>query len=79
MHVFGKRKNGLIGLRRRCLERQPDAKFADDEEDKGKTVGKLVQNEAFRARMQSLLSPREEMSGERPFYVSSDSSPFFSR
>jgi hypothetical protein len=52
------------------FEGEPDARFVDREV---KPVGKLVQNEAFRARMQSLLG---ETPVERPFYVSS---PFFSK
>ncbi|KAJ5106823.1 hypothetical protein N7456_003498 [Penicillium angulare] len=66
------------------FEGEPDARFTD-REDKVKSVGKLVQNEAFRARMQSLLGSKPagesgdgqgEALVERPFYVSS---PFFSK
>ncbi|OKL57720.1 hypothetical protein UA08_07120 [Talaromyces atroroseus] len=53
-------------------EGEPDARFGDGE--KTPPVGKLVQNEAFRARMQSLSLSRDN-AVERPFYVSS---PFFS-
>lgn len=51
---------------------EPDARFGDREE---RSVGKLLQNEVLRERMQSLLGSKETP-GERPFYVSS---PFFSR
>ncbi|KAJ5245209.1 hypothetical protein N7489_005305 [Penicillium chrysogenum] len=64
-------------------EGEPDAKFADSERGTVKPVGKLAQNEVFRARMQSLLGPKaggetdhDEKPVERPFYVSS---PFFSK
>ncbi|KGO76610.1 hypothetical protein PITC_091330 [Penicillium italicum] len=64
-------------------EGEPDAKFMDREWDTVKPVGKLAQNEVFRARMQSLLGPKggaksdcDETPVERPFYVSS---PFFSK
>ncbi|CAP93923.1 hypothetical protein E8E15_007111 [Penicillium rubens] len=64
-------------------EGEPDAKFADREQSTMKPVGKLAQNEVFRARMQSLLGPKaggetdhDEKPVERPFYVSS---PFFSK
>ena len=67
-------------------EGEPDARFMDRERDTLKPVGKLVQlvqNEMFRARMQSLLGPKgsgesdhDETPVERPFYVSS---PFFSK
>ncbi|KAJ5500797.1 hypothetical protein N7453_009848 [Penicillium expansum] len=64
-------------------EGEPDAKFVDKERDTVKPVGKLAQNEVFRARMQSLLGPkgggesdRDKTPVERPFYVSS---PFFSK
>lgn len=54
------------------FEGEPDARFGDREE---RCVGKVVQNQMFRERMQSLLSPKQTP-GERPFYVSS---PFFSQ
>ncbi|KAJ5622457.1 hypothetical protein N7528_005689 [Penicillium herquei] len=62
-------------------EGEPDARFADKEKDTARPVGKLTQNEVFRARMQSLLGSKgsggsEETPAERPFYVSS---PFFSK
>lgn len=64
-------------------EGEPDARFMDREWDIVKPVGKLAQNEMFRARMQSLLGPKrsgesdhDETPVERPFYVSS---PFFSK
>jgi hypothetical protein len=64
-------------------EGDPDARFVDRERDTVKPVGKLVQNEVFRARMQSLLGPKpvgvSDLDGtpaERPLYVSS---PFFSK
>jgi hypothetical protein len=64
-------------------EGEPDARFMDRERDTVKPVGKLVHNEVFRARMQSLLGHKpggetdhDEMPVERPFYVSS---PFFSK
>lgn len=64
-------------------EGEPDARFVDREVDALKPVGKLVQNEMFQARMQSLLGRKEsgdshhdETPVERPFYVSS---PFFSK
>ncbi|KAJ5162705.1 uncharacterized protein N7500_004535 [Penicillium coprophilum] len=64
-------------------EGDPDARFVDRERDTAKPVGKLVQNDVFRARMQSLLGPKrsgesdhDEMPTERPLYVSS---PFFSK
>lgn len=63
-------------------EGEPDARFGDKDSTK-KPVGKLAQNEAFRARMQSLLGGgasgddhHDETPVERPFYVSS---PFFSK
>lgn len=62
---------------------EPDARFVDGEWSTVKPVGKLVQNEVFRARMQSLLglkgggeSDHDKTPLERPFYVSS---PFFSK
>ena len=63
------------------FEGDPDARYADRERDSMKPVGKLSQNEAFRARMQSLLGENDSRKSddghsERPFYVSS---PFFSR
>ncbi|KAJ9489928.1 hypothetical protein VN97_g3341 [Penicillium thymicola] len=64
-------------------EREPDAKFVDRERDTVKPVGKLAQNDLFRARMQSLLGAKgdgesdiDKTPVERPFYVSS---PFFSK
>ena len=64
-------------------EGEPDARFMDGERDIVKPVGKLIQNEMFRARMQPLLgskgsgeSDHDETPVERPFYVSS---PFFSK
>lgn len=63
-------------------EGEPDARFVDKEQSAGKPVGKLAQNEVFRARMQSLLDPKDgeksddEAPLQRPFYVSS---PFFSK
>ncbi|KAJ5780139.1 hypothetical protein N7457_005299 [Penicillium paradoxum] len=64
-------------------EGEPDARFFDREQSTVKPVGKLVQNEAFWARMQSLLGPtgsgereHDATPVERPFYVSS---PFFSK
>ncbi|KAJ5731485.1 uncharacterized protein N7483_005993 [Penicillium malachiteum] len=61
-------------------EGEPDARFADKENDKVRPVGELTQNEVFRARIQSLLGSKgsgvsDEAPAERPFYVSS---PFFS-
>ncbi|CAI7577428.1 unnamed protein product [Penicillium crustosum] len=62
-------------------EEEPDAKFVDKEQGTVKPVGKLAQNDVFRARMQSLLGSKgsggsdiDETPVERPFYVSS---PFF--
>ncbi|KAJ5961227.1 uncharacterized protein N7479_008377 [Penicillium vulpinum] len=63
-------------------EGEPDARFVDRERDTVKPVGKLAQNEVFRARIQSLLGPKgsgrsdDKTPVERPFYVSS---PFFSK
>lgn len=63
-------------------EGEPDARFVDKEQSAGRSVGKLAQNEVFRARMQSLLGPKDgeksddEAPLQRPFYVSS---PFFSK
>jgi hypothetical protein len=70
-------KKWIDGPESTC-EGEPDARFADRDTVK---VGKLVQNEAFRARMQSLLGSKaddhdETPAVERPFYVSS---PFFSK
>ena len=66
-----------------AYEGEPDAKFVDKERDTVKPVGKLAENEVFRARMQSLLGSKgggesdiDETPVERPFYVSS---PFFSK
>lgn len=71
--------DGLVST----FEGEPDARFVDEEAVTAKPVGKLVENEAFRARMQSLLGParggkddNNETPVERPFYVSS---PFFSK
>ncbi|KAL5363869.1 hypothetical protein BJX96DRAFT_156355 [Aspergillus floccosus] len=63
---------------------EPDARFFDTKASTAKPIGKLEHNATFQARMQSLLSsreeasisPREETPTERPFYVSS---PFFSQ
>ena len=65
------------------FEGVPDARFSD-KTDSTVRVGKLSQNSAFQARMQSLMGNRQhgdewsaqEHPPERPFYVSS---PFFSR
>lgn len=64
-------------------EGEPDARFADKELNETKPVGKLSQNDAFQARMKSLLgangggeNDRKEKPVERSFYVSS---PFFSK
>lgn len=66
------------------FEGVPDARFGDTPSESTRTVGKLGQNEMFRARIQSLLGTNgdaentgyHEGPAERPFYVSS---PFFSR
>ncbi|KAL5342901.1 hypothetical protein BJX70DRAFT_394341 [Aspergillus crustosus] len=67
------------------FEGEPDANFKDAEKGSTRAVGKLAQNEDFKARMQALLGNgnegkeedgRKSKPVERPFYVYS---PFFSR